>query len=191
MRGDDALRQVGAWLRRLHDATETYRPPGDAVWFTGRAWEPGLLISHLDAAPWNAVWDDGTLVGFVDWDTASPSTREGDLAFSALGWVPLLTAEVAEPSGFTDDPAERRRRFHLLLDAYGYTGDRTAIRAAILDRVDRNVGMIRRLAEGGAPTFQSMLPWAASLERSGVEVAALPAEFWRPPGREVMGRSPA
>ena len=56
----------------------------------------GLLIAHLDASPWNAVWADGALAGFVDWDTASPSRREDDLAFSALTWVPLLTAEVAE-----------------------------------------------------------------------------------------------
>jgi hypothetical protein len=56
LRSDDALAQVGAWLRRLHDATSTFRPAADAVWFTGRPWRPGLLIAHLDASPWNAVW---------------------------------------------------------------------------------------------------------------------------------------
>ena len=183
LRCDDALRQVGGWLSRLHDATATFRPSADAVWFTRRPWQPGLVIAHLDASPWNVVWDDsGTLVGFVDWDTASPSEREGDLAFSALTWVPLLTAEVAEPAGF-GDPADRRRRLHLLLDAYGYTGDRTAIRDAILGRVERNVAIIRQIAEAGEPTFQRMLPWAAQLERSGTEVAALPDEFWQAPGR--------
>jgi hypothetical protein len=178
LRSDDALRQVGAWLRQLHDATATFRPAGDAVWFTGRPWQPGLLIGHLDAAPWNAVWAGGTLAGFVDWDTASPSRPEDDLAFSALTWVPLLTAGIAEPAGF-GDPADRPRRFHLLLDAYGYTGDRTAVRDAIIGRVGRNVAMIRQLADGGEPTFQRMLPWAADLERSGDEVAALPGDFWR------------
>jgi hypothetical protein len=178
VRSDDALRQVGGWLRRLHDATVTFRPDGDAVWFTGRPWQPGLLIAHLDAAPWNAVWSGGELVGFVDWDTASPSEREGDLAFSALTWVPLLTAEIAGPAGF-GDPADRRRRFHLLLDAYGYAGDRAAIRAAIRGRVERNVAVIRKLAESDGPTFQRQLPWAAQLERSGAEVAALADEFWR------------
>jgi len=179
VRSDEALRQVGAWLRRLHDATATFRPAAGAVWFTGRAWQPGLVIAHLDAAPWNAVWADGALVGFVDWETASPSPREGDLAFSALTWVPLLTASIAEPAGF-GDPADRRRRLHLLLDAYGHTGPGTGVRDAIIGRVERNVAMIRQLAEGGEPTFQRMLPWAADLERSGAEVAALPAEFWRP-----------
>jgi hypothetical protein len=35
----------------------------------------------------------------------------------------------------------RHRRFHLLLDAYGYTGDRAAIRDAISGRLERNVAM--------------------------------------------------
>ncbi len=182
LRSGDALRQVGAWLRTLHDATATFRPAADAVWFTGRPWQPGLLIAHLDASPWNAVWADGALVGFIDWETASPSRREDDLAFSALTWVPLLTAEIAEEAGF-GDAADRHRRFHLLLDAYGYTGGRAAIRDAIIGRVARNVAMIRQFADGGEPIFRRMLPWAADLERSGNEVAELPDEFWPGPGR--------
>jgi hypothetical protein len=179
---DGALGQVGAWLRRLHDATAAFRPAGDAAWFTGRAWQPGLVIAHLDASPWNAVWAGGALAGFVDWDTASPSRREDDLAFSALTGVPLLTAEIAGPAGF-GDPAGRPRRLRLLLDAYGYAGDPTAIRDAIIRRVERNVTMIRQFADGGEPAFQRMLPWAADLEQSGNEVAGLPDGFWRGPGR--------
>jgi hypothetical protein len=181
LRSEDALRQVGEWLRRLHDATAAFRPAADATWFTGRVWRPGLVIAHLDASPWNAVWAGGALAGFVDWDTASPSQREDDLAFSALTWVPLLTAGIAVQAGF-DDAAGRRPRFHLLLDAYGYGGDRTAIRDAIIGRVERNVAMIRQLADGGEPVFKRMLPWAADLERSGREVADLPDEFWQRPG---------
>ena len=97
----------------------------------------------------------GALVGFVDWDTAGPSRREDDLAFSALTSVPLLTAEIAA-TGF-GDAADRHRRFHLLLDAYGYTGDRTAIRDAIIGRVERNVAMIRQLADGGEPVLPAPL----------------------------------
>jgi hypothetical protein len=74
------------------------------------------------------------------------------------------------------------RRFHLLLDAYGYAGDRTAVRDAIIRRTESNAAVIRRLADGGEPVFQRMLPWAADLERSGREVAALPDEFWPRPG---------
>ena len=95
--------------------------------------------------------------------------------------MPLLTAEIARGAGF-GGAAGRRRRFHLLLDAYGYTGDPTAIRDAIIGRVERNVAMIRQLADGSEPTFQRMLPWAADLQRSGNEVAELPDEFWQRPG---------
>ena len=76
-----------------------------------------------------------------------------------------------------------RRAADLVADAYGYTGDRTAIRDAIIGRVERNVAMIRQFADGGEPVFQRMLPWAADLERSGHEVAGLPDEFWPGPGR--------
>jgi hypothetical protein len=92
--------------------------------------------------------------------------------------VPLLTASVAVPAGFTD-ASDRRRRFHVLLDAYGYDGDRDVVRDAIIGRVGRNVAVIRELADGGEPTFQRLLPWAADLERSGEEVAELPEDFWR------------
>lgn len=167
LRSDDALRQVGAWLRRLHAATASYRPPDDPVWFTGRQWKPGLPIAHLDAAPWNAVWAGDTLVGFVDWDTAGPSRPEDDLAFSALTWVPLL-------SGF--DQQDPWRRLHLLLDAYGYTGSRTLIRDALLARIERNVAVIR-----GASAYDGLLDWASLLERSGSEIAELPDSFWQRP----------
>ena len=40
LRCDDALRQVGAWLRRLHDVTAAFRPAADAVWFTADGGEP-------------------------------------------------------------------------------------------------------------------------------------------------------
>jgi hypothetical protein len=51
------------------------------------------------------------------------------------------------------------RRTIRLLDAYGYTGDRTAIRDAIIGRAECDVAMIRQFADGGEPVFQLMLPW--------------------------------
>jgi hypothetical protein len=61
MSSDEALVQVGSWLRRLHDTTVGFVPPEDAVWFAGRPWRPGLVIGHHDAAPYNAVWQRGRL----------------------------------------------------------------------------------------------------------------------------------
>jgi hypothetical protein len=69
--------------------------------------------------------DGDRLVGFFDWDIASPSPRDDDLAFSALLWVPLTAPDVGEQSG-SHDVWDRARRLHLLLDAYRYDSDRPA-----------------------------------------------------------------
>ncbi|MFG1682546.1 phosphotransferase [Nonomuraea sp. NPDC049269] len=174
---DSALKQVGAWMRRLHDATATFVPESGAVWFIGRPWRPGLVIGHHDASPYNAVWQGDDLVGFVDWDTAGPSSRERDLAYCALTWVPLHARRVVTEQGFTafDD---RSRRLHLLLDAYGYEGDRTKFGPEVVDRARVNAQVIRRLAEGGEPVHQALLPFATNLEQAVVEIEALPESFW-------------
>lgn len=177
VRSDDALVQVGAWLRRLHDVTAEFTPPDGLVWFAGQQWRPGLVLGHHDAAPYNAVWRDEGLVGFVDWDTAGPSSRELDLAFTALAWVPLLVPRMVEPQGFTA-AQDRSRRLHLLLDAYGYDGDRTAFGAEVASRARVNAAGIRRLASGGDPTYVALLPVAADFEESALEVEALPRTFW-------------
>jgi hypothetical protein len=174
---DEALTQVGSWLRRLHDATADFVPPEDAVWFAGQRWRPGLVIGHHDAAQYNAVWR-GRLVGFVDWDVAGPSTREFDLAYSALMWVPLLAPGSAWPVA-SRPVEERHRRLHLLLDAYGYDGDRSALRAAVAARARRNAEVTRRLADGGDPVFQALRAQAADLDRSARQVDELPGSFWR------------
>ena len=183
---DSALIQVGTWLRRLHDATAAFVPPPDARWFAGQTWQPGLVIGHHDAAPFNAVWRDGTLVGFVDWDTAGPSSRELDVAYAALTWVPLFAPGYARECGFTafDD---RSRRLHLLLDAYGYDGDRTAFGAAVAARARVNAEAVNRMAADGDPVYVALLPVAAGMEAAAREVEALPADFWIRPPDSVMG----
>ncbi|MFW3173085.1 phosphotransferase [Geodermatophilus sp. CPCC 206100] len=184
---DDALVQVGAWLRRLHDTTADFVPPEDATWFSGRPWRPGLVVGHHDAAPYNAVWRDGRLAGFVDWDTAGPASREMDLAYSALMWVPLLAPGSAWPNA--DTPAgDPRRRLHALLDAYGFDGDRRAFGAVVATRARVNAEVVRRLAGGGDPVFVALRRQADDLERSARRVEELPASFWSPPAPSGRGR---
>jgi hypothetical protein len=175
---DDTLVQVGAWLRRLHDATESFVPPADAVWFAGQTWRPGLVIGHHDAAPYNAVWRSGRLVGFVDWDTTGPSSREFDLAYSALLWVPLLAAGTAWPVDVrTND--DRARRLHLLLDGYGFDGDRTTFAAIVAGRARLNAEVTRRLAATGDPSYRAIERQADDLDRSAREIDELPSWFWQ------------
>ncbi len=174
---DVALIQVGAWVRLLHDITASFVPPEGLRWFAGQTWRPGLIIGHHDVAPYNAVWRDGRLLGFVDWDTAGPSSREHDLAFTALSWVPLHSRRIVEERGFTafDD---RSRRLHLLLDAYGYGGDRSAFGAAVVARARVNAAVIHRMAAGGDLTCVALLPVAADLEETARDVEVLPSSFW-------------
>jgi hypothetical protein len=174
---DAALEQVGAWLRRLHDATATYVPPADATWFAGQTWRPGHVIGHHDAAPFNAVWHNAALIGFVDWDTAGPSSRELDLAYATMVWTPLYPPAFAAQCGFTafDD---RSRRLHLMLDAYGYDQDRTEFPTLIAGRARLNADVIRRRAASGDPTYAAMLPLADNMEQAAIGVDNLPPEFW-------------
>lgn len=89
-----ALVAVGQWLRDYHAAVRSFVPPPDPKWFGGRDdIGPGEVITHHDAAPYNAVWraipteDDptaGELVGLIDWELAHPALPIVDLAFVAF-----------------------------------------------------------------------------------------------------------
>jgi hypothetical protein len=174
---DSTLVQVGRWLRRIHDVTAGFVPPADERWFTGRTMQPGWVVGHQDAAPYNAAMDGDRLVGFFDWDMASPSPREFDLAFSALVWVPLGAPNPGEQLG-VHDLEDRSRRLHLFLDAYDYDGDRHAFGPAVVQRARRQASVIRDLANSGDRAAIALLPIAGHLERSASHVETLPEGFW-------------
>jgi Ser/Thr protein kinase RdoA (MazF antagonist) len=111
---DETLVQVEGWLRRFHEAVLDFDAGVDAAWREGGLWRPGLVIGHNDAAPYNAVWDDDGLVGFMDWDMSGPLALESDVLWMAFSWVPLHAREVVEAEGFTDF-GDRRRRLELFL----------------------------------------------------------------------------
>jgi aminoglycoside phosphotransferase (APT) family kinase protein len=138
---------------------------------------PGLIVGHQDAAPYNAVVDGDRLVGFFDWDIAGPSTREFDLAFAVLPWVPLASPGRDTPLS-SHDLEDRSRRLHLLLDAYGYDGDRLTFASVIPQRARRQAGVIRRMADAGDAASIALIPIADLLERSAADVEALPKDFW-------------
>jgi hypothetical protein len=172
---DEALEQVGAWLRRYHEAVADFVPPADAAWRTsGRLWRQGDVVGHNDAAPYNAVWtpssagwdgdrdgEDGAraggrLVGFVDWDFAAPCPPLWDLAFVAFSWVPLHARDVVTAEGFTRF-ADRPRRLRMLLDAYGYTGPVGILLEAVQARINDHARGLRDLAAAGDPLFTRLV----------------------------------
>jgi hypothetical protein len=174
---DSMLAQVGQWLRRVHDLTAGFSPPADERWFIGGTMRPGLVVGHQDAAPYNAVVDGARLVGFCDWDIAGPSSREYDLAFSALWWVPFCPPEEVDRLGFHDFDG-RSRRLHLLLDAYGYDADRHEFGSVIVERATKQAAAIRQMADSGDPAAAQLLFVAEYFEWAAAHVEALPKEFW-------------
>lgn len=156
--------------------TATFVAPEGAVWFAGQSWRPGLVIGHQDAAPYNAVWQAGS-IGFVDWDAAGPSSRELDLAYAALWWVPMHARHVVAPLGFTRFE-DRGRRLRVLLDAYGYDGDRAAFPSAVAGRARLNAAVVRRRASGDDPVYRGMLTMADDLDHAADEIEDLLTTFW-------------
>jgi hypothetical protein len=168
-RSDDALVQTANWLKAFHAAIADYVPLPGARWREGGEWKPGLIIGHNDAAPYNACWQDGRLVGFFDWDFAGPVTPEWDLAFTAFSWVPLHARHVVSREGFTafDD---RPRRLELFLTSYGWTGSRSEFVRTVQQRVTASGDGIVRTAAAGDPVYQQMI--ANGVERD-LRVAVL------------------
>ncbi|HEX5335461.1 MAG TPA: aminoglycoside phosphotransferase family protein [Propionicimonas sp.] len=106
---EQVLDDAAHLLRSLHDAsvplagvTEGWRSP---------VRQPAEVVCHNDFAPYNLVFDDGRLVGAIDFDYCSPGSRIWDLAYLAYRIAPL------EAGPFTG--SERAARLQRLLDTYG------------------------------------------------------------------------
>lgn len=87
------LRESGALLRRIHDASTTLvGQPG--VWQLPTH-QPVEVICHNDVAPYNMVFHQGNLRGLIDFDTASPGPRIWDLAYLAYQLVPFTERSIS------------------------------------------------------------------------------------------------
>ena len=164
---EGTLTQVARWMRSFHHAVADFVPPPGAVWRMGGQWAPGLVVGHNDAAPYNAVWRDGRLVGFFDWDMAGPVSAAWDVAFAAFSWVPLHARHVVAGEGFTDFEG-RPRRLELFLAEYGWASSMPAFLHVVAARIQAHVASLRDLAvrdplfaqivaQGGADDLQTAL----------------------------------
>jgi hypothetical protein len=85
---------------------------------------------------------------------------------------------VAEGLGF-HDTNDRSRRLHLLLDAYGYDGDRHAFGATVVHRARHQAGVMQTMAaDAGDQAAIALLSVAGYMEQSAADVEALPEDFW-------------
>jgi Phosphotransferase enzyme family len=171
--GDDVIAELGALLRRMHDAQKGFVSPPDAAWHRwplgpGR----GEIVCHNDVFPPNVIFRDGLPVALVDWDMAAPMPPLYDVASAANHWAPLAHRARAERFGLSNDRAGERLR--ILCDGYGLARE---ARAALLDVVAHRNRMgyeIHRLygGERRLPAWREM--WDAG---SGDEMLTRAAWF--------------
>ncbi|MCB5173665.1 phosphotransferase [Microvirga lenta] len=121
---DDAIFELGAMMRRLHDATASFRVPDNATW---RAWfgrSVGIpdIIGHCDTAPWNIVSLDGKPIGLIDWEVAGPVDRLTELAMATWNNAQLYDDDVAEMNGLPS-AASRARQVRIFAEGYELSAD--------------------------------------------------------------------
>jgi hypothetical protein len=153
---DISIDGVASWLRDFHDAVADFVPEPGTTWRGGVTWQPGMIVGHNDAAPYNAAWSQRGLEGFFDWDWAGPGPVVTDLAFTVFAWAPLHVPSVLLGVGFSDLDG-RRRRLERFLDVYGWQGTGNDVLDAVRARLQDHIADVQRLAAAGDPHFVRLL----------------------------------
>ena len=131
---EGTLIDAASRLRRFHDASVGF-DTADATWQIPTH-EPQEVICHNDFAPYNFVFKDGSIVGVIDFDTASPGPRIWDLAYLAYRIVPLTSpADLSFPAELLT-PTSRQKRLEALIGAYGEPDYATEIVGVVVERLD-------------------------------------------------------
>ena len=118
-----ALADLGALVRRFHEATASFVPPPGAAWATDWADPtplpdgpaPDRTICHNDLFPENVVFRDGRVVALIDFAMAAPGRALWDLAIAAELWGPL-----GDPARRDQHPADLDGIHRLGVLARGY-----------------------------------------------------------------------
>jgi Phosphotransferase enzyme family len=99
---DDLLEQAARTIRRYHDLTA-------GSWLA----QGHEIVAHNELGPHNTIFQDGHLVGFIDWDDAAPGTRLHDLANAVYNYVDV--------SHWANQSADvQARRIQLMCAVYGW-----------------------------------------------------------------------
>ncbi len=130
LRSDEILISAAMLFRRLHDATVDIAPLWLSGW-QGPVREPVEVICHGDFAPYNCVFQQGKLVGVIDFDHAHPGPRSWDLAYALYRFVPLMASDNPDCYGTL---AGQLRRARLFCEAYGLS-ERAEIASTVRARV--------------------------------------------------------
>ncbi|WP_247826799.1 phosphotransferase [Arthrobacter antioxidans] len=140
------LHRVGAMVRAIHDASESFVPSPDAQWTTAIPSPGSDLICHNDLAPWNLII--GERWTFIDWDAAAPSTRLWDLAYAAQAFT------LSDPG---QAPAEAGRHLAAFIDGYGADESlREQLPAAMHQRAAAMYDLLESSHDSGLEPWGSM-----------------------------------
>jgi aminoglycoside phosphotransferase (APT) family kinase protein len=186
---DVAIADLGALVRRFHEATASFAPPAGAVWATDWA-DParttsGLTgadrtICHNDLFPENVVFRDGRVVALIDFAMAGPGRPLWDLAIAAEMWGPL-----GDPARRDQHPADLDgiRRLGVLARGYRLEPERaTELVDVLIEERAHSVANIRaEIAAGNASWIDN---WAAA----GGDERAAADDAWIAANRDALVR---
>lgn len=153
---DATLVEIAVLQRELHDAAATFSVPPGVIWNQAAGnYFPlssrGSLVCHNDICVANVVFEQGNVVGLVDFDYLRPVDRLFDIAVAARHWVPLVPPTDLNQGMRHVDPVER---FHLFCEAHELAAN---ARRAVIDFVIEFLELARLnvpyLAEQGVQGF--------------------------------------
>jgi hypothetical protein len=162
-------RQIGALLKRYHEAVADFAPPSPALWRHGvQAVGAGELVLHGDFGPHNLIWSQTSVIGVIDFELARPGDPMEDAGFAVIRAAQLRPDEMTRPVGF-EVPPDRRSRLAAFAAGYGAT---TA--ALVTAALGAQRGEIERSVRFGAAGVE---PWA-TFRRRGIEDLARQELIW-------------
>ena len=146
----DGVRSAAELLRRVHEASRSFRPPDDAVWaFAPHG--PADVVCHGDPGPWNFVWEGDRAIALLDWDYAVPGPALEDVAYALEYFTPFRSDEVAcdDADGHHhEEPPDRHARLVAFATAYGLESV-VGLVDRVIARQQATIDQVHELAERG------------------------------------------
>jgi aminoglycoside phosphotransferase (APT) family kinase protein len=178
---DRALADLGGLVRRLHEASATFRTTA-TDWSTQWA-DPGggPVICHNDLFPENVVFRDGRVVALIDFAMAGPGRPLWDIAIAAEIWGPL-----GDPARRDQHPADLDgiARFGVLARGYGLEPGRAEeLIDVVVEERAHSAANIRAEIAAGNPAW--IRDWAAA----GGDERAAADDAWIARHRDALIRA--
>jgi Phosphotransferase enzyme family len=157
----ERVARMGSLLRAYHDAVADFDPGDGAVWqfpeMAGDALtfadERGLIICHNDPTAWNVVISNSRWA-FIDWDAAGPRPAIWDVAYCAIGVIPISPDTVR--AGWSG-PVPVIERLTALARGYRLErDDRYRLPGVIVARIRSSYEHLRRRAHAGIAPWDTL-----------------------------------